>query len=347
MNNTKCNKHLKFLKYIDKSLLKKKIFNNKKILKVGTDCSGIEAPIQALQLLNIPFKHVFSCDNDKYVIESIKGNYNPTYIYNDIFDRDYNNLPKIDMYIAGFPCQAFSLLGKREGFDDTLNRGIVFFACLKTIKKLKPDIFILENVKGLLNHDNGKTFKLIIELLKKLKIYDINYKVLNTKDYGIPQNRERVFIIGLKKNKYNNFEFPNPIKLPIKVDDIICKNVTDKKYGKLTPHKKKILSDLKKTKKIKTFANNWSINLNVSSHKRTSPMLDVSPCLLAGNGGDCIYYLSSIKRRYTPREYLNLQGFGTDFKQVVSDSKMYKQVGNSMSVNVLAFLYLSILKSLN
>lgn len=335
-------KHLSYLKSINMKNLESNLKKLKRPLRVGTDCSGIEAPIQALDLLNIPYEHIFSCDYDEIVRESIKGNYNPKYLYDDIFNRNYDELPKIDLYIAGFPCQAFSTLGKREGFEDEANRGVVFFGCYETIKKTEPDIFILENVKGLINHNEGDTFYKIIKWLKKLKIYDIYAEVLNTKNYGVPQNRERVYIIGLKKNKFNNFSYPKQVKLKINVTDVLENKTVDKKFAELTTHKKQLLKDLRENKRIDKLSNNWSVNLNVSNHLRCNPMLNITPTLLAGNGGDCIYYLTSIKRRYTPREYLRLQGFPDSFKQIVGNSKMYKQVGNSMSVNVLTHIYASI-----
>jgi len=335
--------HLHFLKHINTPEfkdLKKKM----KPLKIGTDCSGIEAPLQALELLKIPYKHIFSCDNDKHVIENIKGNYNPEIIYEDIFNRDYKTLPKLDGYIAGFPCQTFSTLGKRAGFNEI--NGTIFFCCYKAIKYTKPKFFILENVKGLLNHNKGNTFKVILDKLDKLKDYNIYWKLYNTKDYGIPQNRERIYIIGIKKKYDHNFKYPEPIKLEVFVKDILIKGPVDNKFGYLTEHKTNLLQNLIKSNKIDTFKKDWSVNLNVSNYKRCGQMLKICPCLLAGNGGDCIYYLTSIKRRYTPREYLNLQGFNTTFKQCVSNSKMYKQVGNSMSVNVLCFIYKSIFESI-
>ena len=182
-------------------------------LRVGTDCSGIEAPIQALRQLKIPFQHVFSSEIDKYCIQSIKANYHPEILFGDpdgpypngnITQRDINTVPDIDLYVCGFQCQPFSQAGKRKGFED--KRGNVFWSCLEVIKKKQPKYFILENVKGLLSHDRpkdskrgeyGKTWKTIWKEIKKMENYDykIQWKVLNTKDYGIPQNRERIFIV--------------------------------------------------------------------------------------------------------------------------------------------------------
>jgi DNA (cytosine-5)-methyltransferase 1 len=183
------------------------------ILRVGTDCSGIEAPIQALIQMNIPFKHVFCSDIDKYCIQSIKANYNPEIIFGDkdgdfpegdITKRDINDVPDIDLYICGFPCQPFSMAGERKGFND--KRGNVFFNCLELIERKQPKYFILENVKGLISHDKKNTWKVICDELLKLEKYGyiVKWKILNTKDYGIPQNRERIFIVGNKED----FEWP-------------------------------------------------------------------------------------------------------------------------------------------
>jgi len=334
--------HLNYLKHFKSNDFKYKT-TIMKTLKVGTDCSGIEAPIQALRLLNIPHKHIFSCDNDPNVIKSIKANYKCKILYESIFDRDHRTVPQIDAYIAGFPCQTFSTLGKRQGFDDI--RGTIFFCCHETIKYTTPKFFILENVKGLLNHDKGKTFEIILDKLRALKKYNVYWKLFNTKDYGVPQSRERIYIVGILKTLDKGFEFPAPVPLEITVKDILEEEPdSNTKFGYLTEHKQNLINDLLANQKIADLSKNWSMNLNVSNYKRCGPMLDICPTILAGNGGDCIFYLSSIKRRYTPREYLNLQGFG-EFVQDVSNSKLYKQVGNAMSVNIVAFLYKNILKT--
>ena len=178
------------------------------MLRVGTDCSGIDAPIEALKQLNIPYTHIFSSEIDKFCI---KANYKPEIIFGDkdglfpegdITKRNINDVPDIDLYVCGFPCQTFSLSGKRKGFDD--KRGIVFFSCLEVIEKKQPQYFILENVKGLLSHDKGKTWNIIWNSIIELEKYGyiIKWKVLNTRDYGIPQNRERIFIVGCKNKDF-------------------------------------------------------------------------------------------------------------------------------------------------
>lgn len=118
--------------------------------------------------------------------------------------RKIKDIPDIDLYICGFPCQPFSMAGERKGTEDS--RGTIFYECLKVIRNKKPNYFILENVKGLITIDKGNTFKEILQSLKNLKIYNVEWKVLNTKDYGIPQNRERIFIIGIKKSLKKEFQ---------------------------------------------------------------------------------------------------------------------------------------------
>lgn len=293
-----------------------------KLIKIGTDCSGIEAPIQALKKMKVKFSHEFACEIDKHARESIKANYKPKILFEDMTKK--RKLPNIDMYVCGFPCQTFSMAGSRKGMADP--RGTIFYDCLKVIKSKKPKIFILENVKGLLNHDKGKTFEIIMKCLKKLEIYNIYYKVLNTKDYGIPQNRERVFIIGLRKDKQKKeFSFPKKKKMK-KIESYIDKNAK---------HKDEPLNFAKKslTKTQGVFVD--LVWIKVVSHKSYSTY---SPTLTCNTRLWCV----PKKRFATIKEMLSLQGFPKNFKQVVSNKQMTRQIGNSMSVNVLIVLFKSI-----
>ena len=186
------------------------------MLKIGTDCSGIEAPIQALKNIcknyNLSYNHVFSSEIDKYAIEYIKANHNPGILYNDITTRDINTIPDIDIYISGAPCQGFSKANKFKIDNDP--RCDLFKTCIRLIETKQPKIFILENVKTMVTLNDGSYFNDIIKRLENLDFYDIHYKVLNTKDFGIPQCRDRLFIIGIVKNlKKNDFTFPEPIKM--------------------------------------------------------------------------------------------------------------------------------------
>ncbi len=233
------------------------------MIKVGTDFSGIGSPESALKRLGIPHDLIFACDIDKYARKSYNAIHpNADIIYEDITTRDFDEVPQLDLYIAGFPCQAFSIAGKGEGFNDV--RGTLFFNVADFIEHNQPECFILENVKGLLSHDKGRTFQTIIDLLSnsggtvngQLSFdtyndglgYHIYYKVLNTKDYGIPQNRERVFIIGFRD--YRVFRFPKAIPLELRLKDILQDN-PDSKYL-INKHSFNYLKENQKWNKFKT-----------------------------------------------------------------------------------------------
>ena len=221
-------------------------------MKIGTFFSGVGSPEQALRNLGVKHEIEFACDIDKYAKETYLKNFKPKLFAEDITTLDMKNLPYVDLLVFGFPCQAFSMAGKRKGFDDT--RGTLFYDALRYLREHKPRYFIAENVRGLVSHDNGKTFGTIIDCLAKTTNYQmslmpfdnlgyhIHYKVLNTKDYGLPQNRERVFIIGIRDDKDNKFSFPKEIPLKLKLKDILQDNPNDKYYLSEKHHKEVIKS---------------------------------------------------------------------------------------------------------
>jgi DNA (cytosine-5)-methyltransferase 1 len=289
------------------------------VLKVGTDCSGIEAPIQALKKLNIEHDHVFSSEIDKSCIKTLKENYEIPIIFTDITKRKIEDVPDIDLYICGFPCQPFSQAGDRKGFSDS--RGNVFWNCLDVIKTKQPKYFILENVKNILKHDKGKTWSIIKQSLEDLPEYSVYWKVLNTRDYGIPQNRERLWIVGVRNG---TFDWPE-------------------KYENIEP----ILNYVDHTDITKT---EWKRKTSLEHVRPDGGFIDVdflhytsypnchiySPCVVArGSSLWCVPY----HRYANVKEFARLQGFPDDFKQVVSNSQMKKQFGNSMSVNVLCNIF--------
>ena len=197
------------------------------MIKIGTDFSGIGAPEQALKQLGISHIVEFACDYDKWAKKSYLCNYSPKKFYDDITTRNQKETPYVDLYVAGFPCQAFSIAGKRKGFEDT--RGTLFFDLLQYIKEQRPKYFLLENVKGLINHDNGNTYTVIRKCLRELN-YTIYAKVLNTKNYGIPQNRERIFIVGFRDE--HRFQWPQHVALNLKIKHLLEPEVEDKYYLK-------------------------------------------------------------------------------------------------------------------
>lgn len=208
---------------------------------VGTDFSGLGSFEEALKRLKVKHRIAFACDKDKYAKASYLANHNPEIFYDDIVLRDQAKTPYCDIYCFGFPCQAFSLAGNRKGFEDT--RGTLFFNSLSYIKEKQPLAFIAENVKGLLSHDKGKTFGIIKNSLavtvngqhnlykyKDCADYHLFYAILNSKNLGIPQNRERVFLIGFRNEvdqKY--FKFPKSFKLKTTLRDL-TEDEVDQKY---------------------------------------------------------------------------------------------------------------------
>lgn len=211
------------------------------MIKVGSDFSGVGAFNQALMRLGVEYKEVFACDRDKYARQTFIHNYGePEYYPTDVYEREIPS-ESLDIYMTSPPCQAFSLAGKRLGKDDL--RGILFFNSHEFIKINKPRYFIFENVKGLLSDDGGRTFQEWVNMLGGKSVngipvlfpyetsvpYHLYWKVLNAKHHGVPQNRERVFLIGIRDDKDNNFQFPKEEHLSKRLKDVL-ENEVDEKY---------------------------------------------------------------------------------------------------------------------
>lgn len=299
------------------------------MLSIGTDCSGIEAPIEALKQLGIPFQHKWACEIDKFARQSILANYNPEILYEDITTRDHSQLPDIDMYVCGFPCQPFSLMGKKRGTRDS--RSNIMMHCIKVIELKLPKVFILENVKNFKFMENGEPFQFLINQLERLGIYSIYHDIYNTKDYGIPQNRERLYIIGIRKDMQKKiFENPKKINMRELSEFIIDKNIYFKN------------ASVSLQKNINKTDNNYD-NYIITPFSYYFPIKNVCPTLTT----QChCYYSKQYKRNLLPKECLLLQGFTLNFNQTVSNTQMYKQIGNSMSVNVLKAIIQEIMISI-
>jgi DNA (cytosine-5)-methyltransferase 1 len=212
------------------------------MIKVGSDFSGVGAFNQALNRLRIEYKELFVCDMDKYARQTFIHNYGePEYYPTNVYDRQIPS-ESLDIYMTSPPCQAFSLAGKRLGKDD--KRGILFFNSHEFIQVNKPRYFIFENVKGLLSDDGGKTFQEWVNMLGGKSVngvpvlfpydesvpYHLYWKVLNAKHHGVPQNRERVFLIGIRDDIDNNFQFPKEEYLTKRLKDVLENNVDDKYF---------------------------------------------------------------------------------------------------------------------
>ena len=212
------------------------------MIKIATVCSGIGSPEVALKNLGINHSITFACEIDKYARETYLANHNPEMMYQDMTAESWEGEKYYaDLMIGGIPCQSFSLAGKRLGELDP--RGLLFFDFLRYVKNQTPKYFIIENVKGLLSDNNGETFRNWIQLLGQSEngntfmfphedslMYNLHWQVLNTKDYGLPQNRERVFLIGIRNDLPNDFNFPKTIPLKLRLKDILEDNVDEKYY---------------------------------------------------------------------------------------------------------------------
>ena len=352
-----------------------------KIIKVGSDFSGVGAFNQALIRIGMPHEHIFACDWDKYARITYIHNYGePKYFPKDVYERE---IPKesLDIYMTSPPCQAFSIAGKRLGKADS--KGILFFNSHEFIQVNKPRFFIFENVKGLLSDDNGNTFQEWVNMLGGKSVnglpilfpydnsvpYHLYWQVLNSKKHGIPQNRERVFLVGIRDDEDNSFQFPKEEHLKNRLRDVLEYDVNDKYFlsekmvnyiskdrkgeENLIVNREIATTITCEIKKMQRSTQDNYISRYYLSEKRISTIkkskrfvgftdLDLKEsanCVVAGyykqpTDGEYLKLKSNI-RRLTPRECFRLQDFPDTFKFVVSDSQLYKQAGNSITVRVL------------
>lgn len=263
---------------------------------------------------------VFSSDVDEFVQKSYFANFKEK-PYGDISQVEASDIPDHEVLFAGFPCQPFSIIGNSKGFEDT--RGALFFDIARILEAKKPQGFILENVKRLVSHNGGKTLGRIISILESLD-YQVDYRVLNALDFGLPQKRERVFIVGLKSE--GCFSWPESGGTYKPLSSILESNV-DKKY---------YASRRIKEKRHKDHRSNY---LPAIWHENKSGNVSSYPfsCALRA-GASYNYLLVDGDRRLTPREMLRLQGFPENFKMVCADSQLRKQAGNAVPVPVVASL---------
>lgn len=353
-------------------------------IKVGSDFSGVGAFDQALRRLKIDYTTEFSCDMDKYARQSYIANYGePKYYPENVYNRE---IPKksLDIYMTSPPCQAFSLAGKRKGEGD--DRGILFYNSHEFIRKNKPRYFIFENVKGLLSDDKGRTFQKWVDYLGGKSVnglpvlfphedavdYHIYYKVLNTKNYGVPQNRERIFIVGIRDDADNQFTWPKEKHLQMKLKDVLEDEVDDKYFLSdkmldcLLNHKSDkftittpLINETNEARTLRTemakmgrqdnfikvksatkkgyeeATNGDSINFSVPNSETRRGRVGKGVAQTLDTQCNQAVVEEQI-RRLTPRECFRLQDFPDTFKFVVSDTQLYKQAGNSITVAVLA-----------
>lgn len=278
-------------------------------------------------------KCVFSSEFDEDACKTYEANFGE-HPAGDITKIDASSLPDFDVLLGGFPCQAFSIIGKKEGFANE-TCGTLFFDIERIIKEKKPKAFMLENVRNLIAHDRGNTFKVITTHLEALG-YHIYANVLNALDYGVPQRRERIIIVGFLDDV--KFEFPKPVPLSERktLSDILECRVDSKYYVKDNIRNSR-LERLKDKNYPKPYISHENMAGSITPHPYSS-------ALRAGASAN--YILINDERRPTERELLRLQGFPDSYKIVVPYGKVKKQTGNSVAVPVIKAVAREMIKSL-
>lgn len=276
---------------------------------------------------------VFSSELDEYACKTYEANFGE-HPSGDITQIEAKNIPDFDILLGGFPCQSFSIIGKKEGFSNE-TCGTLFFDIERILKEKMPPAFMLENVKNLTAHNHGDTFRIITEHLKSLG-YNVYTKVLNALDYGVPQKRERIIIVGFLDNV--NFSFPPPIPIEErkKLCDILETNVDRKYYVKDTIRNSR-LERLKDKNYPKPYISHENMAGSITPHPYSS-------ALRAGASAN--YILINDERRPTEREMLRIQGFPDTYKIILPYSKVKHQCGNSVAVPVIEAVAKQMLKAL-
>lgn len=342
-------------------------------IRLATSFSGIGAIEYAFKRLGLNAKIVFAGDINANCKKSYFANYDikEEQWHTDITKFDASPYKdKVDLFVGGAPCQAFSIVGDQLGFEDT--RGTLFREFARVVKECQPKVFIFENVQGLFKHDNGRTWEVIYNTFKDYCGYDIHYQLLNARDYGIPQTRERLYCIGFQKK--TDFKYPAPIPLKYKMYDFLEDYkesdyyVPEKGVKILSPNdsqREKVIESVESEQfndfvfEVKDVEDKYYLSEKVAKYVLSSgtktfktPVktdLDIARPLLQSMhkmhraGVDNYVTFNKSKginglRKLTPRECLRLMGFKDDFKIEVSNTSAYMEAGNSIVVDVLIAL---------
>lgn len=277
---------------------------------------------------------VFSSEFDEDACKTYEANFGE-HPYGDITKIDASSIPDFDILLGGFPCQAFSIIGKKEGFANE-TCGTLFFDIERILSEKRPPAFMLENVRNLTAHDGGNTFRVILEHLTALG-YHVHYKVLNAMDYGVPQKRERIIIVGFLENIEFSFPRPVPVEERKTLSDILESEV-DRKYYVRDVIRESRISRLNDKQYPRPYISHENMAGSVTPHPYSS-------ALRAGASAN--YILVNDERRPTEREMLRIQGFPDTFRIVVPYGKLRKQCGNSVAVPMIRAVATEMLNALH
>ncbi len=372
-------------------MIENKLKETKECIKIATVFSGIGAPEFALRRLNVNHSVVFACDNGEidltedeekvkenltqisdyrekkkyidslipprktnFVKQSYMANYDidEEHYHHDVRFLDGNQYKnQVDLFVGGSPCQSFTLFGYQKGLEEA--RGTLFYDFARLIKEIEPKVFVYENVQGLVRHDRGRTWKVVQRVFDSLG-YRVHYQILDAVDYGIPQKRRRIFIVGFKDHS-KEFTFPDKKELKYTMQDFLIENTAE---GNFTAKGEDIcivkspgIIEDKYYLSDRVLPGIMSYGTNGFSMKPEIDLPIARPLMstmhkLHRAGVDNYVTTNGRIRRLTPRECLRLMGFTDDFKQVVSNTQMYRQAGNSVVVDVLMALFKEIFKVL-
>lgn len=329
-------------------------------ISLATLFPGIGAPEFAAREVFSEVETVFACEIDKFARQSYLANHEaPIVFYDDICDLDARAYAgQIDILIGGSPCQDFSIAGQRAGEDGEI--GNLIWQFYRVVSEARPSIFVYENVKGLLSINGGKSYQRFLDALRGLG-YHCHAEVLNTKDYGIPQNRERLYIVGfLNADEYHAFSYAPETgcgKLADYLDTDVDEKyfLSDRALAHFCSKNPKFNGKFEPKDANEIIANTLITN---PGHRRTDTFIiqrsrglnkggefELCPTISSSSFEQNNLLKSERIRRLTPRECLRLQGFPESFKIVVSDTQAYKQAGNAMSANVIKMIFWQIQKA--
>jgi len=288
---------------------------------------------------------VLTCEIDQDALKTYKVNYQPSHqhtYHDNILTLESKKIPEHDILVAGFPCQPYSLAGLRKGLKDERG-GDLFLSILRILKDKKPEIFMLENVKGMLSQDQGKTFKFMCDSLRECG-YTIKHQLMNSMEYAnVPQNRERVFIVGFKNaRKAEQFEFPKKIPLSKTIHDCLeIKKIPEEFYYN---DRYACFKEIKQAIKSKDTLYQWRRQYVRENKNNVCPTLTAN----MGSGGHNVPLLLDDFgiRKLTPRETANFQGFPKNFVlPELANSKLYHQFGNSVTVPLITSIATQIVRT--